>query len=287
MIKESETVEFKKSTSELKEAIISIVSILNKHRKGELYFGIKNDGSVIGQQVSEKTLRTISDELSNHVEPKIYPKIESVKIGKKDCIRVTFHGENYPYFASGKAYIRIADTNRQLSVKELESLILRKNRRDFENEPSGKKISDVNNKVLRKYIGRGKQSGRIHFSYDNVKNTLQKLGLAKDSRLNKAAEILFCDNNQLEVQAAVFAGTEKVTFLDIQQFKGNLFDVLERSESYIKERINWRAEIKGFKREEIPEVPISAMREAIVNSLCHRDYAVLDSNKIAIFKDRI
>ena len=40
-MKESETVEFKRTTSELKEAIISIVGILNKHGSGELYFGIK------------------------------------------------------------------------------------------------------------------------------------------------------------------------------------------------------------------------------------------------------
>jgi len=43
--KESETREFKKSTSELKEAVISIAAMLNKHGRGEVYFGIKNDGS--------------------------------------------------------------------------------------------------------------------------------------------------------------------------------------------------------------------------------------------------
>ena len=50
-MKESETLELKRSTSELKEAIISIVAILNKHQKGELYFGIKNNGYVIGQNI--------------------------------------------------------------------------------------------------------------------------------------------------------------------------------------------------------------------------------------------
>lgn len=43
--KESETVELKKSTAELKEAVIAITAILNKHGKGKIYFGIKNDGS--------------------------------------------------------------------------------------------------------------------------------------------------------------------------------------------------------------------------------------------------
>ena len=38
---ETETLEYKKSTGEMKEAVISIASILNKHQKGELYFGVR------------------------------------------------------------------------------------------------------------------------------------------------------------------------------------------------------------------------------------------------------
>lgn len=57
---ETETLEYKKSTGELKEAVISIASILNKHQKGELYFGIRKDGSPVGQVINEKTLREVS-----------------------------------------------------------------------------------------------------------------------------------------------------------------------------------------------------------------------------------
>lgn len=69
---ETETLEFKKTTGELKEGVVSIAAILNKHQKGELYFGIKPDGTPIGQQLSEKTLRDISQEIANHIEPRIY-----------------------------------------------------------------------------------------------------------------------------------------------------------------------------------------------------------------------
>lgn len=48
---ETEQIEYKKSIGELKEAMFSIAAILNKHQKGELYFGVKNDGTVIGQEV--------------------------------------------------------------------------------------------------------------------------------------------------------------------------------------------------------------------------------------------
>ena len=125
---ESETLEFKKSTSELKEGVISIAAILNKHQKGRLYFGIKNDGTVIGQEISEKTLRDISKSISDKIEPKIYPEINKVDIAGKSCIEVQFHGSIVPYYAFGRAYIRVSDEDRQLSAKEIERLILKKNR---------------------------------------------------------------------------------------------------------------------------------------------------------------
>ena len=84
MLRENEYIELKKSTSELKEAIISIVAILNKHRKGELYFGIKNDGEVVWQDITERTLREISQVIHNSIEPKIYPRIKVKKSQEKN-----------------------------------------------------------------------------------------------------------------------------------------------------------------------------------------------------------
>ena len=89
-MKESETLELKKSTSDLKEALISIVAILNKHRKGELYFGIKNNGEVVGLTVAEKTIRDISKAVSDNIEPKIFPKINEVILKGKNCVQVEF-----------------------------------------------------------------------------------------------------------------------------------------------------------------------------------------------------
>ena len=67
MLKENEKIELKRSTSLLKEAIISIVAILNKHGKGELYFGIDSKGNIRGQQVTEKTLRDISQRIAQNI----------------------------------------------------------------------------------------------------------------------------------------------------------------------------------------------------------------------------
>ena len=67
---ESEQVEFKRSTGEHREAMESIASILNKHGSGVLYFGVRNDGEVMGQDVSDKTLRSISQEIGSKIEPR-------------------------------------------------------------------------------------------------------------------------------------------------------------------------------------------------------------------------
>lgn len=106
---ESETLELKKTTSEIKEANISIASILNKHQHGELFFGIKNNGIVTGQNIIEKTIRDVSKSIADHIEPKIYPHINRIEIDGKACIKIWFKGNDIPYFAYGRAYIRVAD----------------------------------------------------------------------------------------------------------------------------------------------------------------------------------
>ena len=120
---ETETLEFKKSTGELKEAVQSICAILNKHQHGELYFGVKPDGTVIGQVVTEESLREVSQKIKNFIEPKIYPEINKVVIDGRDCIHVKFEGNQVPYFAYGVAKIRVADEDLTMSPEQITELL--------------------------------------------------------------------------------------------------------------------------------------------------------------------
>lgn len=94
--RESETLELKRSTSELKEGIISIVAMLNKHQGGKLYFGIRNSGEVVGQTIGEGTLRDVSKAIASHIEPRVYPKVTHEAIEGKSCIMVDFQGTDTP-----------------------------------------------------------------------------------------------------------------------------------------------------------------------------------------------
>ena len=80
--KETETLEFKKTTGEMKDAMISISSILNKHGIGTLYFGVKPNGDVCGQDVSESSLRDVSRSVYESIRPQIFPAIEEVILAK-------------------------------------------------------------------------------------------------------------------------------------------------------------------------------------------------------------
>lgn len=286
---ETETLEFKKTTGELKEGIISIAAILNKHQKGELYFGIKPDGTPLGQQISEKTLRDISQEIANHIEPRIYPEIVVVHIDNKDCIRVSFEGHNTPYFAYNVARIRVADEDKVMSQRELTDYIMEQQSSEgvWERKVSECPNTSVDEKSLKEYIHRGQEYGRISFDYTDRDTVLGKLSLTAGDYLLNAGMVLFGETPYNDLQMAVFAGTERLTFLDIQREHGTIFELVDRAEKYIFKNIRWRVEFGSLQRKEIPEIPVDAVREALINSFCHKEYGTGQNNEVSIYKDRV
>ena len=287
---ETETLEFKKTTSELKEAVQSICAILNKHQHGDLYFGVKPDGTPIGQIITEESLREVSQKIKNFIEPKIYPSINKVVFDGKECIHVGFEGNQVPYFAYGVARIRVADEDLIMSPEQITQLLLKSgcegNR--WENLVSNKSIEDVDEELLRKYTTHAHEVGRIAICYTDKKTVLNQLELVDGDSLLNAGKALFSDDIVQDVQMAIFATNERLTFNDIQRYHGPVLKLVDIAENYIKSNIHWIVEFTGeLQRAEIPEIPVDAIREALLNSFCHKDYASGQSNEVAIYKDRV
>ena len=288
--KETEKMEFKKTTAELKECVISMSAILNKHGGGEIYFGVHNNGTVFGQQIGDATLRDISQAVSNHLEPKIFPTIEVVYLDDKPCIYVAFSGDEAPYFAYGRAYLRVADEDKKMSPAELEYYFLRKNaRRDiWDSDMSDKTVADVDDAVLKEYLERANQADRIDFTYTTKEDVLRRLNLIENGKLKNAANALYIGWPLLEIQMAIFAGTERLTFNDIQRESGSVTSLIKAAERYIRSYIRWRVVFDGsLQRKEIPEIPMDAVREAIINSFCHKNYKSSQNNTISIYSNRV
>lgn len=286
---ESEAVELKKSTSELKEAVISMVAMLNKHQRGDVIFGVRSDGAVVGQQVSDKTIRDVSKAIADHIEPKVYPVVEQISIDGKPCIKVQVEGGEHPYYAYGRAYIRVGDEDRQLSAKELENLILTKNRDRlrWDTEVCAKAtIDDIGPGKLKSFL---KLSG---LKFDSIPNSLEKLNLMQDGKLLNTAVLCFARKPEkffpnARLRCAVFGTLDTTVTITMQEFYGDVFYLIKKAEEYILEHINIGMRLDGLFRVDVPEIDREAFREAIINAFCHRDYREYDSVNIAIFKDRV
>ena len=93
---ETETVELKKSLAELKQGLISLAAMLNKHGQAELWFGIAPNGKAVGLEINEKTLRDVSQAITAHIEPAIYPHITQQRIDGKHCLHIKAEGWQQP-----------------------------------------------------------------------------------------------------------------------------------------------------------------------------------------------
>ncbi len=280
---ENENTEFKKTLGQLKDGIISIAAILNKHGEGELWFGVRDDGVPVGIDVGEKTVRDISQAIAAHIEPKIYPEINTERLEGAQCIRVRFSGSEIPYSAYGRAYMRVADEDRQLSKQEQENLILHNKRSAmrWDNEPCKASLDDLDEKKVKDFVE------RADLSWDSLPNTLEKLDLLVDGKLVNTAPLFFAKKPITRLRCAVFGTTSTSFIIDRQEFNGDILALIEEAQKYVLKNIHIGMRLEGLYRVDVPEIALPALREAIINAFCHRDYRDPQEVQVAVFKDRV
>lgn len=292
---ENEQTEHKRSTSEMREAMESVASILNKHGSGTLYFGVRpSDGEVVGQDVSEKTLRDISQAFGNRIEPRVVPTIERLETDDgKAYVKVAFAGDERPYACDGRYRVRSADEDLPMGTAMLEEMMLeRAARKDpWDGRPSERSAGDVISSVVQRFVSAGNARDRIPEPYTTDEAALEGLGLiADDGSLSNAAAVLFCrGGSPFRLTMGVVAGNDRSdTILDLRQEDGPVIDLVDRAEHFVMANIRRRLVFgTGVAREEVPEIPRAAVREAVVNSFCHRDWLDPSAVVIDVFTDTV
>lgn len=288
--RESETLEFKKSTVQLKEAVISICAMLNKHEKGTVYFGIKDDGSVCGQEVGKKTTSDISHEIRNNLKPLPIIDISTTKVEDKDVIVIKADGNDTPYSAYGRYYTRVDDADVYMDSKLLWKFFESKDKTysKWEEESTPYGIDHINEEQLIQYIREANETGRLNYVYRNPLEALKKLNLInEDGLLNNAGYFLFGNDGPVMLKEVIYPTDERTNFTDLKQFHGNIFECINEGMRYIQNNIHYAAEIVGAKRIETPEVPAKALREIVINAFAHCRYQKGDYNEITITKSKI
>lgn len=288
--RESETLEFKKTTAQLREAVISICAMLNKHNVGIVYFGIKDDGSVFGQDIGRKTLSDISHEFRNNLKPIPNISIIPETIDEKNVIKVFATGDDTPYSAYGRYYIRIHDADvfmdSGLLWKYFESK--EKTYSKWEEKTTSFNIDHVNEDLLIQYIRSANDTGRLNYIYRNPEEALRKLNLINEEGfLNNAGYFLFGNDGPVLLKEVIYPTDERNFFTDLKQFRGNIIECIGEGLKYIQNNIHYLSEIVGTRRVETPEIPLGALREIVINSFAHCRYQKGDSNEITITKSNV
>lgn len=298
---ESETQEFKLTTGQRSEAAKTVCAMLN-HKGGRVIFGVDPKGRVVGQNVTDKTVEDVSQEL-RQIDPPALPSIERIPAGKDtEAIVVTAEkGARRPYTYRGKAYRRVGASNQELDRDEYNRLLLEQLHgvSRWENQAAeGWTVKDLDETEIVRTLEEAIRRGRAEDpGTRDPQHILRGLKLAKDGALFRAAVMLFgreqrlaLDYPQCQLRLARFRGTEKTEFLDNRKFNGNVFELLLRAERFIRDHIPVAGRVVPnlFEREDDPLYPPLALREALANAFCHRDYSIGGGSVgVAIFDDRL
>ncbi len=295
---ESDRLEFKKSTGELKAGVQSLCAMLNGSG-GMVVFGVTAGGKVVGQDITDATLQEVAREIKK-LEPAatitqtIVPVSGSLRVLVVEATAVA----GSPFVFDGRAYKRIGPTTSRMSQTEYQERLLARTQaiHRWENQVAeGYLLADLDTEEIDRMVRAAVHCGRLASQPSDPMDVLDRLHLRVEGRLLRAAVVVFGrklmpDYPQCALRLARFKGTSKTEFLDQRQVRGHAFQVLDEAVNFIMRHIPVAGRIVSGKleREDIPLYPPLALREALVNALCHRDYTIPGGAvNVAIYDDRL
>lgn len=298
---ESETLVLKRSTGQ-RSRIAEAACAMANSRGGSILIGVLDDGGIRGQQVTTSTLEALHGEIAE-IEPPLYPAVtvESVA-GSLSVIALEVQASLMgPHACRGRPYKRSGPRTVVMPQAEYQRLLLERIHASarWENQPGPLSLDHVDAEELVRTVDAGVARGRLSDPGTREPDELlRRLGLiADDGRLLNAAAVLFGSRVALAapyiqcvLRMARFRGAEKREASDDRQVVANAFELLRLGEQFLLDNlpIASRFSPRQFARIDEPLYPPEALREALANALCHRDYSAGDGSiDIAIYDDRL
>lgn len=294
------TLEFKRSTGELREAMRALCGMLNAMGKGRVFFGVSDRGEIVGQMVSDGTQREIAT-ASRRIEPATNLKttVVPVRAGHAVIVVDATAGVAGPFTFEGRGYMRVGNTTQPMSRSEFDRSVAERLERETPWDrwivPDWR-IRDLDRQEIHRTIEDAVEAKRLTGVLgEKPEVVLRRLELVTDRGVTRAAAILFGKEGgpgypMGEVRLARFKGVTKDEFRDNRQFKGHAFALLGHAERFLDEHVPVASRfVEGrMRRVDTPSYPPLAVREALVNALVHRDYSIDGGAvSVALFDDRM
>jgi ATP-dependent DNA helicase RecG len=298
---ESETLELKRSTAELKRAGDTLCAFLNGDG-GKVLIGVAPDGKLVGQDVADITLRDIAAMLGR-LEPPARVEMSRVDVGngRQVIVLEAVPSRQFaPFVFDSTPYKRVGSTTAVMSQEEYARLLLDRNHRRhrWENQPAvGVRLDDLDREEILRTRATAIEQRRLSAGTSmDVGDILDRLGLRIDGQVTQAAQMLYGtkflpDYPQALLKLGRFRGT-KITgdILDNKQEYLHAFAMVREAIAWLDRTLPLSARFpKGaINREDRLPVPAEALREIVINAVIHRDVSNPSSYvAIAVFDDRI
>ena len=285
---ESYTVEFKENPD--KDLPPEVCAFANASG-GKVYIGIHDEGYVVGTDTSNVARSRIQDTI-NKIEPRLNVKMEVVD----NIIVLTVpEGTHKPYSCPAGFYLRSGPNSQKLDRDSIIEFFQSEGRiRYDEIVRTDLPVEGMFNEEAYKKFIRLAGISEVHDRDIILKNL--KCANDVDGELcftNVGA--LFFRNNEDDIEfryaglvCALYKGTDKVYILDAKELNGDIMNKVDDAILFLKKHLRLSYHIVSVRRENVLELPEDALREAVVNAVCHRDYFEKGARvMVEIFDDRV
>ena len=280
---ESEVVELK---AEVVGDICKEVIAFANTKGGTLYIGVSNDGSVEGVKNADQVILQLNNMIRDSIKPDVtmFVGYKTQHVGDKDIIAVTIQkGTDRPYYLGSKGlkpsgvYVRNGTSSDPATDTAIRRMIKETDGDNFESMRSLEQNLS--------FEAAEKQFEKQNIPFDTAK--MQTLGMISADGIYSNVALLLSDQCPSTIKAATFSGEDKGSFQDRREFGGSLFQQMEELYSYLDMRNQTKATFDGLYRIDTRDYPENALREALLNSLVHRDYSFRASTLVSVYADRI
>jgi len=295
---ESENLELKPSLADTERIVEVVASLANTHG-GIVVVGVSTQGKILGITIGSQTIERLTNTITDNTDPVIYPNISVHNLeGREIILLEVSESFNKPHLAYGKAFKRIGNVTKLMKRDEYERLLLEKRRDklqfDFEICKEAT-LEDIDWDKADWFRNAYKITAGKEILTENMK-LFENLGCSRKDKITNAGVLLFGRTPEMfipqnQITIVRYPGNDvSDRYLDLKDIRGDLFDLIDRADDYIREHIQIASQIipGQISRGEIPQYPFFAIRELVVNAVAHRDYFIRGSRIIIkMFKDRI
>ena len=249
---------------------------------GELYIGVRNDGSVAGVDDPDDIMTRVSNLAHDTILPDLMPfiQIRAVEMEGKQVVKVTVSvGTERPYYLAREGlkprgvYVRRGPACIPLGESGIREMILETSGKSYEESRS------LNQELTFETLSREMAARKLEFG-PAQRQTLKLVGT--DGLYTNLA-LLLSDQCGHSIKAAVFQGNDNAVFRERREFTGSLLKQLEETYQFLDYYNRTKASFQGLYRTDLRDYPEDAVREALLNSILHRDYLFSGSIIINIF----